>query len=176
MGLTLALVASYCWLAFGGARELVYFQVPLAGLLSQIGGTWKKQFRRIGIPTMLTISTIGFLGWNWWWILIWPVYFGFSTLPFTLPTMPENKPRPIDYVWFFTLGILAWLCSIIFALATNQIQGWLILSFWTIIGYSIPGVLSNIKGTASFFEWKLCEAFFWSSTLIQACCLISWAQ
>lgn len=175
MFLTLALVASYCWLTFGGNRELVYMMVPLAGLLSQIGGTWKKQFRRFIIPTMLTTATIAFLGWNWWWVAIWPAYFGFASLPFTLVGDSFND-SPLNFLWVILLGFIAWSCSFIFAIATHQVQVWLLLLPWTLIGYSLPGIMSNSRFLAMFFEWKLCEALFYSSILIQACCLISWAK
>ena len=174
MGLTLAMAASYLTVCFGGARELVYMQIPIAALLSQIGGTWNKLFRRIGIPTLFTISAIGFLGFHWPLLLLWPAFFGLASLPFTFKG-DKISDYWFNWIWIIILGVLSWACSFPVVLAKmSMFPSYAILSAWTLVGFSAVGILSNIKATAKFFEWKLCEALFWGSMGIVLSCLVSW--
>ena len=174
MGLTLAMAASYLAVCFGGARELVYMQIPIAALLSQIGGTWQKLFRRIGIPTLFTVSSIGFLGFHWPLLLLWPAFFGLASLPFTF-VGEKLSDHWFNYVWVVILGLLAWAAAIGVPIYSTALFGnYFILLGWTMVGYSLPGLLSNVKVFSKFFEWKLCEALFWGSIATVVSCLVSW--
>ena len=174
MCLTLAMAASYLTVCFDGARELAYMQVPIAALLSQIGGTWNKLFRRIAIPTLFTISSIGFLGFHWPILLLWPAFFGVASLPFTFKG-DKLSDNWFNWIWVVIMGVLSWLASLpVVFIEPTVFTNYIFLGAWTLVGFSLVGILSNIKATAKFFEWKLCEALFWGSMGIVLSCLVSW--
>ena len=131
-------------------RELVWLLLPLVGLLSQLGGTYNKLFRRIVVPLVITLAAALFLGWTWWWPVLFLCIFGVSTLPFTL-SGNSLYDKWYNWVWIWVLGYLYGLPSLflskygaLYALIPMVITG-------------IAGTLSNIKATAPYFQWKFCE-------------------
>lgn len=140
-------------------------------LLWQLGGTVKKQFRRIGVPLVITLAAWLFLGWSWWWLALAAAYFGVTTLPFTLigDGVPEHW---FNWIWIWILGALYGAPAIIIGIVTAQI----ILSLWLLlvpmVAVGVWGTLSNVKATAKYFTWKFCEGIFGFATSIPPSMLI----
>lgn len=132
--------------------EIIWFLVPICGLLSQIGGTWAKWVRRYLIPVLMGVMVFMFKGFTW---NIFPMVlaqFAVFTLPFTLKGdgIPEN---PINWLWLPIWGVL--LCS------PPLILNWHVWPATVILGLfmAVLGALSNVKTVANWFQWKLVEAF-----------------
>jgi len=134
--------------------ELAWLTLPLVGLLSQIGGIKYKLFRRLGVP--LVIAGVFFLLSGFSWRL--PVLFIFMCLATRLPfTCIGDKLSShwFNWAWIWIAGYLLGLPSILlswrgalYALVPCVVQG-------------LFGTLSNIRATAKYFPWKLCEALFY---------------
>ena len=130
--------------------ELIWLLVPLAGLLSQIGGTWWKGARRFIVPLLLGASAWIFGGFSWLIIPMVIAQFAVFTMPFTL------KGNGIKEHWFNWLWVPLWsvlLCSPPLILNYHVWPATLILG--AIL--AILCILSNLKATERWFQWKLCE-------------------
>ena len=142
--------------------EYLWFALPLCGLLSQLGGTFKKQYRRLGIPTLLTLCFIyaqNFDLSHFLWlryILVWIWLFFCSTLPFTL--IGDGIPKHwFNWIWVWILGLLNGLIILVINIKLFY------LMFIPFIIYGVFISLSNIKYTARFFQWKFVEAMLYIS-------------
>jgi hypothetical protein len=133
-------------------NELSWFLLPVSGFLWMAGGTWKKQFRRIGIP--LCIFSFVFLFSTPWfsWLLSSILFFIATTLPITLKgdSIPAHA---INWVWIFVLGLIFWVISFPcgFSPAVPLLFGFIV-------------TFSNLPQTRKFFPWKLCEFLFGAIT------------
>lgn len=138
-------------------RELVWLILPLVGLASQLGGTYNKLYRRWGVPSIITIAALLFLGFSWWLPVLFISIFSVSTLPFTF-IGDSLQQHWFNWIWIWIAGYLLGLPSVLlsgerglyFALVPMAVQG-------------ICGTLSNVKATSKFFQWKFCEFIIWAS-------------
>ena len=137
-------------------REVVWLLCPLVGLLSQLGGTYNKSFRRIGVPLIITVANLLFLGFSWWLPLLLISIFAVATLPFTLIGDALDKSW-VNYIWIWLAGYLLGLPSLLISR-----HGW-IYALVPCITQGIIGTLSNVKVTAKYFPWKFCEFIIWAS-------------
>lgn len=139
-------------------KELFWIFPFVAGIMSQVGGSGFKWLRRFGIPVglcfILTASGIA------------PhiaIMCGISVcaaahLPFTF-FGDSLKTHWFNWIWIWIAGYLlgagtVWISSSGF-----------ILAFVPSCAMGVFGSLSNIRATARFFPWKLCEAVFWVSAM-----------
>lgn len=166
---------SMVWLALilsGGAnRELVWFIVPLGGLYRMIGGTWNKAIGRFLAPALPVVAVLLLVGWSWWLPLIYGTYLLVKTLPFTLigSSVHDNW---FNWVWIWLLGLINGLACVTVGLSSGLLIASLFLSLVPCVAYGVCGTLSNVKSTARFFPWKLCEFVFGASTMIPPSMLI----
>jgi hypothetical protein len=136
-------------------RELVWLICPLVALLSQLGGTYNKSYRRWGVPSVITLAALLFLGFSWWLPVLFFSIFAVSTLPFTLVGDSLHECW-INWVWIWIAGFLLGLPCIIlggklwFCLVPCIVQG-------------VLGTLSNVKATAKYVPWKFFEGAVWFS-------------
>jgi len=139
-------------------REIAWFLLPIAGLLSQIGGTWWRPARRVCIPIALSLTLILVEIEAYKAILcgisVWIAAF----FPFTLKG-DDLKDHWYNWVWIWILGYFmglgsAWIhpSGFLFALVPAVVVG----AF---------GSLSNVPGTSRFFPWKFCETVFWIAAM-----------
>jgi len=132
--------------------EMIWLIVPIAGLLSQLGGSdyAPKAVRRFGIPILMAVAACYFAGFSWWIVPMVVTQWAVFTLPFTL--IGDGVPQhPMNWGWLPLWGVL--LCSS---------PLWLSLSVWpavAILGAVLGmfGALSNVKTTAKWFQWKFVE-------------------
>ena len=142
--------------------ELLWLSLPIIGLLSQLGGTFNKLYRRIGIPTTLVIlyliaQTFDFSHFLWLrYIIVWLWAFFCSTLPFTL-IGNSIKEHWLNWIWVWVLGLL----NGAIVLVLNYKLFYLILIPVLVYGTTIT--LSNIKVTAKYFQWKFVEFIIYVS-------------
>lgn len=132
--------------------EIIWMTIPIAALLSQIGGTWFKLARRLGIPLLLVGSWCYFVGMDFLIFLFGIALFGAYCLPFTL-IGDDVGNNPINWLWLPVKGML--LCSPCLILDPSYWPG-------VIIGGLIFGAISacsNLKKTLKFFQWKFVEMF-----------------
>ena len=154
------------------SKEWVWFALPIIMLLSQLGGTFKKQYRRIGIPSLITLVALIFSGWSWWLGLVWVGIFIATTLPFTLIGDSIHSSW-INWVWVWVWQGIICLSASALILAYGNASLYLYGSIMPFIVGGIVATLSNIKSKANFFPWKLCEAINWGFGLIPALLVIS---
>jgi len=127
--------------------------MPVCGLLSQIGGTWWKPARRIGVPITLCL-TITLAGISVPRAILSAVFLGIAaTLPFTLGKGDIRKWW--QFAWIFVAGYLLGLPS-----ALIHPSGAL-LALVPCLAQGILGTLSNLPATAKFFQWKMVEGISW---------------
>ena len=154
------------------SKEIIWFIAPLCGLLSQIGGTWKKQFRRIGIPSLVTLTALLFCGWSWWLVALWVSMFSFTTLPFTLigDSIHNNW---FNWAWIAIYSLLMVASGIFSALAYGNLP----LFLWScLVAYIVIVpcfVLSNVKATARLFPWKYVEGITYMMMVYPICQVLS---
>jgi len=148
-------------------NELCWMVLPVAGLLSQMGGKWWKAYRRYFIPIIAVatgwISTGNFyFGWIFMMLHLW----GAFSLPITLKgdSIPEHT---INQLWLPVWGVL--LCSSVLWL---NIHYWLIAVICGLL-LAILVFLSNIPTTAKYFQWKFVELFGGILPLVPLCFLIT---
>lgn len=137
-------------------RELVWLMLPLVGLLSQLGGTYNKLYRRLGVPSVITLATWLFLGWSWWWPVLFLSVFAVATLPFTF-----KGSGLWDYwfnpIWIWILGYLYGLPSILIS------SSGALYAFVPMVVCGVVGTLSNVRATSKYFPWKFCEFIIWAA-------------
>lgn len=138
-------------------KELAWFLAPIVALLSQIGGTWWKPARRLGIPIALVLTLI------WLKIMLWRaitcgfcVFIG-ACLPITIGG--DSIKKWWQFAWLFVLGYILGLSSIFLSY-----QSWL-LALVPCLTFGILGTLSNHDKTAKFVPWKLFEAVSWIAVI-----------
>ena len=136
--------------------ELVWLICPIVALLSQLGGTYNKSYRRWGVPSVITIAALSFLGFSWWLPVLFLSIFVASTLPFTL-IGDGLKASWLNWVWIWVAGYLLGLPSLIL-----DRHGWL-YAFVPSVVQGVIGTLSNLKATEKSFPWKFCEGIIWFS-------------
>ena len=140
-------------------RELVWLILPVVGLLSQLGGTFNKIIRRLGVPTIITLAYLTFLGWSWWLPVLFIAVYGVATMPFTL--VGEGLGASwINYLWIWVSGYLLGLPCVLIAPTASQGLLWAIVPC---LVQGIFGTLSNVKATAKYFPWKCVEFSVWAS-------------
>lgn len=134
--------------------ELVWIICPVVAFLSQMGGTFNKLYRRLGVPAIITLTATLFLGWSWWWPVLFLCVFGVATLPVTL--IGDGIPSSwVNWVWLWVLGYLMGIpCLLIYK------YGYL-YALISMVSFAVPVSLSNIKATAHWFPWKFVEGFTW---------------
>lgn len=142
--------------------ELIWMLVPLAALLSQIGGTWFKWARRILIPLLFLAAAWIFKGFSWLLIPLALAQFGAFTLPFTL------KGNGIPEYWFNWLWVPLWAILIC---TPPLILNWHVWPATVICGLFLGLIctLSNIAIMAKWFQWKLCELFIGACPAVVLC-------
>jgi hypothetical protein len=148
--------------------EMIWLLVPLTGIASQLGGSDNipKAVRRIGIPLLMALAVTVFKGWSWWIIPMILTQWGSFCLPFTL--IGDGVPKhPLNWVWVPLWGILICISPL-----------WLHPNVWLATGLlgvflGILGILSNIKATARYFQWKLVEFAIGAFPAISLCYAIT---
>jgi hypothetical protein len=130
--------------------ELAWLAMPLVGLLSQIGGTYNKLYRRIGVPSVITLVSFLLVGFQWWLPVLFILIFVVTTLPFTLKG-DSLYSHWFNWVWIWILGYLLGLPSVLL--------GWkgALYSLVPCFTQGILGTISNIRGTAHLAQWKMVE-------------------
>jgi len=139
------------------SNEVIWLTMPIVGILSQIGGTFLKQVRRIGIPTLMIVIALLFYGFNWLLIPTWLLIFGATTLPFTLKGDSIHE-HWINWVWIPIWATLLTYSGILFSVIYGGITTFLFASILPVVVISTTCILSNVKVTAKYFPWKFCEA------------------
>jgi hypothetical protein len=147
--------------------ELCWLVLPLTALLSQIGGTWQKAFRRYGIPIAMVITYVLFAGWNWWLIPMALFQFGVYTLPVTLKGDSIKGNGWINWAWLPVKYILV-ACPPLFL----QPELWFGSVLLGLLMATMV-ILSNMEGTAKYFQWKMIEAFHGMTPVIILCLAIT---
>jgi len=137
-------------------HELIWFLVPLCSFLWMLGGTWKKQFRRIGVPTAITLASFLFLGWSWWWLALWPAYFVVTILPFTL-IGDDIHENPLNWAWIWVAGAILGIPAMVLGIVTHQVVLSVALVAVPCLVQGVFGTLSNVKATRNYFRWKSVE-------------------
>ena len=137
--------------------ELKWFLLPVAGALSMWGGLNWKPARRFGIPICLAV-TLALFGVVWYKILLCAVTLWISsTLPITLGG--DSLKKWWQFAWVYFLGYLMGVGS-----AWLSLDGFLL----ALVPCGVVGtftLLSNVRATAQFFPWKVCEFAFWPSAV-----------
>ena len=152
--------------------EHIWFALPVVALLSQLGGTYKKQYRRIGIPAVMCLVAFLAHGWSWWLLLAFLSVFTVTTLPFTLigDGIWENWLNvPWIIVWAFLLGFSG------FPFVLMAGYGWSLFLFAQILSTLMIVtfcVLSNVRVVSKYFPWKLCEAIAWGMAMYPSLLLL----
>lgn len=169
----LALLALLALVMFTATdNEIVWFLVPFGGLCRMIGGTWKKAVGRFLPPIAVGLAYWAFVGFNWLWIPIAVgVYMLVKTLPFTLKGDSVHESW-INWVWIWVLGFLNGIVCLSLAIPLSAIWTGVFLALVPMVGYGMCGTLSNVKSTAKYFPWKMCEFVFGSSAMIPVAMLI----
>jgi hypothetical protein len=149
------------------SEELCWLVLPLVGLLSQIGGTWWKAARRYFIP-LVTVGLLQlFLGWDILYVPLALHMYG----AFTLPITKFGNSIPGD--WRNWLWVPFWACVLCSPVL------WLSMHTYIIVSLVCAGILtgmvilSNVRATAKWFQWKLVEMFEGMLPLIPICYLIT---
>jgi hypothetical protein len=119
-----------------------------------LGGTFNKLFRRWGVPTIITIASLTFLGFSWWLPVLFLSIFAVATLPFTLKGASLHE-HWFNWVWIWIAGYLLGLPSVI--LHKNGYM-YAFVPFFT---QGILGTLSNLKWSAKYVQWKFFEGAVW---------------
>lgn len=147
-------------------REYCWFLLGICGLLSQLGGTFWKSYRREFIALAMGVAWCVFQGFTWnifLFIIAQDIAF---RLPFTLKGdgVPGNA---LNWLWLPLWGIL--ICSPVLIL------NWHVWPATAILGLilALMGALSNIKATARYFQWKFVEFFIGSCPSIVMCYAIT---
>jgi len=151
--------------------ELVWFIVPIGGLFRMIGGTWNKVVGRFLAPVLPVVAYLLLVGFSWWLVAIYLAYLLINTLPFTL-VGDSVRDNWINWVWIWILGYLNGIAAMTIGIPLSLITTTIFLAFIPMVTYGISGTLSNVKSTASYFPWKLCEFLFGSSAMIPPAMLI----
>ena len=147
--------------------ELCWLLLPIAGLLSQLGGTWNKAFRRYGIPLAVVITLGIFMGWRAIYILTAVHLWGAYCLPIT--KFGDNIPDDWrNWLWIPFLCIF--MCSSVLWL--NWQHYWPSCLVCGVL-LSLLMILSNIQETAKYFPWKMVEFFEGVLSVIPICYLIT---
>lgn len=169
---SVSLTVLFCILCFWEDKEIAFMMIPLAGLLSQIGGTWKKQIRRFVIPAMIAAVPIGFFGFNWLFLVAGAAALVLAVLPFTLigDSVPESWA---NWAWIVVLGLIAGLVALPVALATDSLNAYLSVCWVPVLTLIVFGMGSNIRGLSWFFKWKFCEFAFWAAVVFPICQIIN---
>lgn len=136
-------------------KELVWLLLPIVGLLSQLGGTYNKLYRRVCVPLVITGFSSLLLGFTWWLPVLFISVFGVSTLPFTF------KGSSLYDHWFNWIWI--WIAGFLLGIPSILIGGSIFSCFIPCVVQGIVGTCSNLKFTAKYFQWKFCEFIIWAS-------------
>ena len=152
--------------------EMAFLATAISSMLWMLGGTYNKLYRRAGIPTLLTLTAIYFLGWSWWWVLLFISYFASTTTPFTLRG-DDLDDHWFNWVWIFIAGLLLGLPILIVGIVYSKILLSCILALIPMVAQGFVGTLSNLDDTVEFFPWKLCEAVIGFSVAIPLALMIN---
>ena len=155
--------------------ELVWFIMPTIIILWQLGGTFNKLFRRLGFPIVASCAPLFYLGWSWWWPLLFGLCFLVTTLPFTLKGDGINE-HWFNWIWIWILGYLYGLPSIVIGLCGGHTALALLVALTPCIATGIVGTLSNVPATSKYFPWKECEGVIGFFTAIPYALLIQLAK
>lgn len=145
--------------------EYIWFLVPICGLLWALGGTFKKQYRRLGVPISVTLVTFLYSGWSWWLPVLFGSSFLVTTLPFTL-SGNEIGNKVVNWIWIWVLGFILGLPCLMVGIMLHKVWLAALLCLIPCIAQGIVGSLSNWKPTAKFFPWKFCEIVIGSAFAI----------
>lgn len=150
-------------------KELVFFLLPIVAFLWQAGGTWKKQYRRIGFPVAATLAVLLFIGFEWWLPLFAGACFAVTTLPFTFigDGLPEHW---FNWVWVWITGYILGLPAFLIGFDAEVF----LMATGSMLAHGIFGTLSNIPATAKYFPWKFCEGAFGFFVAFPVALTISW--
>lgn len=152
-------------------NEQVWFLVPVLGLFRMIGGTWNKAIGRFLPPLIIAGAWFFFQGLSWWMLAIVAAYLAVKTLPFSF-IGNGVKDHWFNWVWIWILGLLNGLPSITLGIPLGLFTTSLALCLVPCVVYGVACTLSNVKPTAKYFPWKLCEFLMGSSAGIPAAMLI----
>jgi len=132
------------------SKELIWIVALFAGILWQVGGTYNKNFRRIGVPLILALSAWIWLGFSWRLIAYFVSMLAITRLPFTFKDdSVHDHWYNWPYIWVagYLLGLPALFYStdaLLYSLVPMFIQG-------------ILGTLSNLTFSRSYIQWKIVE-------------------
>lgn len=148
-------------------QEMVWLSVPIAALLSQLGGSdfAPKIVRRLGIALLMGAVAWYLHGFMWQVGAIVLLQYGAFTLPFTL--IGDGVP---DSAWNW-----AWIPVWAGLICSQSL--WVSLDVWPVViaaSLVLAAVcaLSNVKITAKWFPWKFCEMFIGACPLTVMCLTI----
>jgi len=146
--------------------ELVWMMLPLTGVLSQIGGYCWKAARRYGIPVVALVFVGITLGVDFLCFIMAVHLWASYCLPVTLfgDSIPGDWR---NWLWLPVWGVF--MCSSVL---------WLNWLYWPVVLIcgllmALLVVLSNIKATAKWFQWKFCELGQGLFPLMPLCYLIT---
>jgi hypothetical protein len=152
--------------------EWVWFSAPIYGLLWQLGGTFNKLYRRIGIPALSILIAWVFLGWSYWWIALAITQFITLILPFTLRGDSVLGAK-INWAWIWILGYLCGLPSLVIGVLHGLYWQPFVASLIPCLTLGIWGTLSNINATREFSLWKWVEFVVGGAVAYPICLLIN---
>ena len=133
---------------------LSLLSIPACSYLWRLGGSRNKDYRRYGIPILLTI--IGLLAhFSIWIILAGVLHHLILRLPFTLK---GNDIDDDDINWFW---VMPWAGLISFPAFLHSFNGW-VFSAWLVatVVISAFAYLSNFDETRGIIKWNTCEIVF----------------
>ena len=149
------------------SKELCWMVLPITGLLSQLGGTFWKAYRRYFIP-IIAVATGWYFTGNFYygWIFMAIHLWGAFCLPITLKgdSIPEHL---INQLWLPIWGLL--VCSSALWLNTSY---WLVAVVCGLL-LAILVMLSNVPATAKYFQWKWIECMQGMLAVFPLCIVIT---
>jgi len=173
-GLALVGMLALAWLT-ASDNEVVWFMVPVLALFRMIGGTWNKAIGRFLPPIVIAGAYLIFIGWSWWILAILAAYLLLATLPVSLIGNGVND-HWFNWVWMWILGLLNGLACVTLGIPLALVATSLFLSLVPMVVYGTSFTFSNIKATAKYFPWKMCEFLMGASAAIPPAMLIDLAR
>jgi len=146
-------------------KEYVWFLLPVAGLLWQLGGTFHKDWRRIALPCVIFICCLLF-GTPWLLSLCASILLAIATrLPFTLKGDSVISCWQ-NWAWIWIWSFLLQLPSLFLH---TRLETLIVPLFLT----GTFSTLSNISKASKLFPWKMVEFFVGASVAYPFCLVLS---
>ena len=133
-------------------QKMNWILIPVCSFLYRYGGYKNKDWRRLGIPIVLT-SAIMLKDFSLWYFLILAAYGVILRLPFTI-VGEDIDDSILNWLWIPFWSIL--LPSPVLFIPNNAVWPNILASFVI----AVFALLSNLKRTRYTFTWDKCEVVF----------------